>query len=155
MSNRTLLSALTAAAAFALVTPAVHAQDTTKKDTARVESRGDVAIAPTFQSLISAISRTDSATATLKASTAVEASNVHVVNAAPLLQGDNEKELQAAITTNKASIEGLRSTIGANATLKAALDNPVAPIAVTDIVAADVNPAGMVTLDYWKSPVKK
>ena len=76
MQTRTLLAALATAAAAAIVTPSIsQAQDTT-----RATSKGEVAMAPNFGSLISAINATSAQNDKIKALTEITAANVQLVN---------------------------------------------------------------------------
>ena len=153
MQTRTLLAAVATAAIAAIVTPSIsRAQDTTAKKT----SAGEVALQPSFGSLISAINASSANTAKVKALTTVNPSDVQLVNAEDLAKGNDTKALSEALTKNQSDIEGLRAALGANQTIGTMLAADPAAAAmkpsVKDVVAADVSPDGKVILYYWKKP---
>lgn len=158
MHTRTLLTAIAAAAVAAIATPSLsQAQNPTT-------SKGEVALTPSFGSLISAINSTSAHNDKIKGMTDLTAANVQLVNVADLLKGNNVEALNNALQKNEADIATLRTTLGANTTITSVLTGtttttttttttPAAsPTAVTanDIVAADVGPDGKVVLYYWK-----
>lgn len=157
MTSRTLLAAVATAAIAAIVTPSLSfAQDTTTKTT----SKGEVAMAPNFGSLISAINASSKSNTALKAMTTVNATDVQLVNAADLVKGNDASALQNALTKNQADIEALRTTLGANTAINGVITTTAAPgaasadakLTANDVVAADVGADGKVTLYYWKKP---
>ena len=155
MQTRTLLAAVATAAIAAIVTPSIsHAQDTTAKKT----STGEVALQPSFGSLISAINASSANTAKVKGLTTVNPSDVQLVNAEDLAKGNDTKALSEALTKNQSDIEALRAALGANQTIGTMLAaDPGAAASsmkpsVKDVVAADVSPDGKVILYYWKKP---
>ena len=117
MKNRTLLSALAAAAVVAIATPSIsQAQDTTKK-----VSTGEVAMAPSFSSLMSALNSAAAQNAKLTAmTTELTAANVQLVNVDSLVTSSNADSLKAALKTNEADVATLRKTLGANTALATA-----------------------------------
>lgn len=146
MHNRTLLAALAAAAITAIATPAVsYAQDPQKK-----ESKGEVATAPNFGSLISAINSSAAHNEKLKAATTLTAENVQLVNVEDLLKGNSAEALTAALTKNEADITALRTTVGANTTINTMLTSNATPLTSADVVATDVGADGKVIVYYWK-----
>lgn len=163
MQTRTLLAAVATAAVAAIVTPSLsQAQDTTAKKTTTT-SKGEVAMQPSFGSLISAINSSSATNDKVKALTTVNATDVQFVNVADLLQGNDVQALQNALTKNQTDIETLRTTLGGSqafSTLFAADTGAAASTstsmsmkpAAKDIVAADVSPDGKVVLYYWKKP---
>lgn len=148
MRKSTLLAAVVAAAAAAIITPSIsQAQDTTQKT-----SKGEVAMAPSFGSLISAINAASAQNGKIKALTEVNAANVQLVNVEDLLKGQNAEALTKALTKNEADITALRTTLGANAGLASVLTANSVPLAPTDVVAADVGADGKIIVYYWKKP---
>lgn len=146
MHTRTLLAAVATAAVAAIATPSLSsAQDTTK-----TTSKGEVAMRPSFGSLISAINSAGSHNTKLKAMTEVAPANVQLVNVEDLVKGNDPKALNEALTKNEADITALRTTLGANTAISGVLSANTVPLAATDIVAADVGGDGKVTLFYWK-----
>jgi hypothetical protein len=158
MQTRTLLAAVATAAVAAIVTPSLSsAQDTTTKKS----SAGEVAIKPSFGSLISAINSSSANTAKLRALTTVNATDVQLVNVEDLLKGNDVQALNNALTKNQTDIDALRTALGGNqafSTVLATADTSAAAAAMSmkpaakDVVAADVSPDGKVTLYYWKKP---
>ena len=158
MHTRTLLTAIATAAVAAIATPSLsHAQNPT------TTSKGDVAMAPGFGSLISAINATSAHNDKIKAMTDLSATNVQLVNVADLLKGNNVEALNNALQKNETDIATLRTTLGANQAVTTVLSSATpaaatppatataAPaITANDIVAADVAPDGKVVIYYWK-----
>ena len=146
MQKRTFLAALATAAAVAVVTPSIsQAQDTT-----RATSKGEVALAPSFTSLMTAMSSTSATTAKLKAMTDIAAANVQLVNVQDLLKDNSADSLTATLKQNDADITALRTTLGTNTALTGVLTANTTPLTANDVVAADVTADGKVVLYYWK-----
>ena len=164
MQTRTLLAAVAAAAIAAIVTPSLSsAQDTTKKTV----SKGEVAMQPSYSSLISAISSGTANADKIKALTSVNASDVQFVNIEDLLAGNSPDSLKAVLSKNEDNIEALRKALGSNQALGLLLASE-SPATVTtdttktpmpsmsmkpsakDVVAADVSSDNKVVLYYWK-----
>ena len=161
MQTRTLLAAVATAAVAAMFTPSLSsAQDTTAKKT--TISKGEVAMKPSFGSLISAINSSSATNDKVKALTTVNPSDVQLVNVEDLLKGNDVQALTNALTKNQADIETLRTTLGGNqafSTLLATADTSASAAAsmsmkpaAKDVVAADVSPDGKIVLYYWKKP---
>lgn len=158
MQTRTLLAAVATAAIAAIVTPSISsAQDTTVKKS----SAGEVAMKPSFGSLISAINASAANTSKVKALTTVSATDVQLVNVEDLIKGNDVQALNNALTKNQTDIEALRSTLGGSQAFSTVLATPDTSAAAAsmsmkpaakDVVAADVSPDGKVTLYYWKKP---
>ena len=165
MQTRTLFAAVAAAAIAAIATPSLsNAQDTTKKTV----SKGEVALQPSYSSLISAISLGSANADKIKALTSVNASDVQFVNVEDLLAGNSPDSLKAVISKNEDNIEALRKALGSNPALGLLLASdkaaPVSPTDTTkmampsmsakpsakDVVAADVSADNKVVLYYWK-----
>jgi len=165
MQKRTLLAAVAAAAIAAIVTPSLSsAQDTTKKTV----SKGEVAMQPSYSSLISAISSGTANADKIKALTSVNASDVQFVNVDDLLAGNSPDSLTAILSKNEDNIEALQKALGSNPALGLLLASSdsaaakVTPPAATpmpsmsakpsakDVVAADVSADNKVVLYYWK-----
>ena len=148
MRKSTLLAAVVAAAAAAIITPSLsQAQDTTQKT-----SKGEVAMAPSFGSLISAINSAAAQNSKIKALTEVSAANVQLVNVEDLLKGQNAEALTNALTKNEADVTALRTTLGANAGITGVLTANSVPLVAADVVATDVGPDGKIVVYYWKKP---
>ena len=148
MQNRTLLTAVAAAAFVAIATPSIaRAQDTT-----RATSKGEVATMPNYNSLLTAINATAATNAKLKGMTAIEATNIQLVNVEDLLKGNDVEALNSALKKNEADLATLRTTLGGNATVSGALTANATPLAATDVVATDVGADGKVVVYYWKKP---
>lgn len=144
MHKRTFLAALAAAAVTAVATPNVTFAQQQK------ESKGEVATAPSFGSLISAINSAAAHNEKLKAATTLAADKVQLVNVEDLLQGNNVEALNNALTKYESDITALRTTVGENATITNALTTNTAKLEAKDVVATDVTPDGKVIVYYWK-----
>src|SRR6185436_7458465 len=100
MQNRTLLAAVAAAAFAAVVTPSISsAQDTTTKKT--TESKGEVAMQPSFGSLMSAINAGKANVDKINALTSVDASDVQFVNVEDLVKSNDAQALKDALSKNE------------------------------------------------------
>jgi len=152
MQNRTLLSALAAAAVVAIATPSIsQAQDTTKK-----VSTGEVAMAPSFSSLMSALNSAAAQNAKWTAmTTPITAENVQLVNAESLLQGNDVAAFKTALKTNEADVATLRKTLGANTALATILKGNAPELTADDVIATDVSADGKATVYYWKKSEPK
>jgi hypothetical protein len=146
MQKRTLLAALAVAAIAAFATPSVSRAQQTK------ESKGEVATAPSFATLLVALDSASARNAKLVTVTTLTAENVQLVNVEDLLQGNSADSLTAALTKHAAVVDSLRTTIAANATINKALTTNATPLASTDVVATDILPDGKVVVYYWKKP---
>ena len=152
MKNRTLLSALATAAVVAIATPSIsQAQDTTKK-----ESKGEVAMAPSFSSLMSALNSVAAQNAKWTAmTTPITAENVQLVNAESLLQGNDVEAFKTALKTNEADVATLRKTLGANTALATILKGNTPELTADDVIATDVSADGKAIVYYWKKSEPK
>ena len=167
MQTRTLLAAVATAAIAAMVTPSLSsAQDTTTKKT--TESRGEVAMQPSYTSLISAISSGSANADKIKALTSVNASDVQFVNVEDLLAGNSPDSLKDVLSKNEDNVEAVQKALGSNQALglllapetpaaanptdttKAAMPSMSAKPSAKDVVAADVTSDNKVVLYYWK-----
>jgi len=158
MQTRTLFAAVAAAAIAAVVTPSLSAaQDTTAKKT--TVSKGEVAMQPSFSSLISAINMGTASSDKIKALTTVNAADVQFVNVEDLLKGNDAQALNDALSKNKEGIDALRTALGGNPALSLLLasdsaattmPSPTAKPSAKNIVAADVSADNKVVLYYWK-----
>ena len=158
MQTRTLFAAVAAAAIAAVVTPSLSAaQDTTAKKT--TVSKGEVAMQPSFSSLISAINMGTASSDKIKSLTTVNAADVQFVNVEDLLKGNDAQALNDALSKNKEGIDALRTALGGNPALSLLLasdsaattmPSPAAKPSAKDIVAADVSADNKVVLYYWK-----
>ena len=119
------------------------AQDTTrvKPDTLRKESKGEVAApaaAPSFATLIAAVNATSATAAKIETLTELKAEQIRLVDAKTLTSDGSEKDLAAALETNKDALTALQNALQKNQlAAKAIADHPAKP-AITDIVGADV-----------------
>lgn len=95
-----------------------------------------------FGSVISAIQAGKSNASSIEALTSV--STVEVVRVGELAKGENMQAFDNAVSKNQADITSLQTAIGANAALKAKLDEQ--SIAASDIVAAAVAADGSITV---------
>lgn len=144
MHKRTLLTALAAAAIAAVATPNVTFAQQQK------ESKGEVATAPSFGSLMSAINSQAAHNEKLKAATTLTAEQVQLVNVEDLLKGNNVEALTGALSKAETDVTALRTTVGENAIITNALTTNPAKLEAKDVVATEVSPDGKVIVYYWK-----
>jgi hypothetical protein len=95
-----------------------------------------------FGSVISAIQAGKSSATSIQGLTTV--SNVKVVKVSDLAKGNSMEAFDNAVSKNQADITNLQTAIGANAALKAKLNEQ--SITAADIVAANVEADGSVTV---------
>jgi len=176
MQTRTLLAAVATAAIAAIATPSVSsAQDTTaKKPTV---SKGEVAMRPSFSSLISAINAGSANVDKIKSLTTVNAADVQFVNVEDLIKGTDADSLKSVLSKNQDATDSLRAALGSNPAISLLLASdsaatptptptvtppatPTTPMpsmskakpSAKDIIAADVSADNKVVLYYWKKP---
>ena len=151
MHNRTLLSALAAAAVVAIATPSLtQAQNPTPTPPTPQVSKGEVETAPNFSSLLSALNSASAQNDKLKALTEITAANIQLVNVDSLLKGTDADTLEAALKKNEADLTTLRTTLGANTSITSALTANAVPLTSADVIATDVGADGKVVVYYWK-----
>jgi len=151
MHNRNLLSALATAAVVAIATPSItQAQNPTPTPPTPQVSKGEVAMQPTFASLMTAINAASAQNEKLKALTTVTAANVQLVNVEDLLKDNSADSLTAALKTNEADLTTLRTTLGTNTAITGVLTANTVPLTAADVVATNVDADGKVTVYYWK-----
>jgi hypothetical protein len=123
-------------------TPA-RAQDT-------VVSRGDVAIKPTFASLTAAITNTPATLEKLLAVQNINEADVTPVDVKPLLVGQGDDVLKIQLERREADIKQLRELLKKHAGVAARLKKESAEPSIGDVIAAQVDADGKVTLYYKK-----
>lgn len=124
------------------VAPAVQAQDTTRK-----ASAGEVAYAPTYATLLTAINGAKGTTDQVKLVPATTA-KVRVVDAKALVTAENTTEFEAALNTNKDAIADLRSALAKHDVIVKTLGDTETKYAVGDVVAAHVMHGEVVLFVY-------
>lgn len=137
--TRFLLTLATFAAT--VIAGSAGAQDTTV-------SKGEVAKPPTFNSLVAAVSATPATVEALKARTMINEAEVRLVDATPLIAGQDESALKAALEQHAAAIEQLRTTLGAQAAVTGALEKQEPKATVADVIAVEVHVDGTMDVYY-------
>jgi hypothetical protein len=142
MKRILLISSLSLAVAAALPGSA-GAQDTLK-------AAGTVTRTPTYQSLVTSIAATETAT-TKVMNRSVSATDIRVVNANTVVVSDDAKKMvKTGLDTHKDHLTALRTAIANNPSYTAALaahkDKPVA----NDVIAVDIQDAGDVLVYFRK-----
>ena len=127
----------------AVVLPgSASAQDT-------LQRAGTVARTPSYQSLMTAISQTETATSKI-AARSVTAADIRVVDVKTVVGGEDDKALKTALETHKSHLTALRTAITNNAAFTAALaahkDKPTSD----DVIAVDIQDAGDVLVYFRK-----
>jgi hypothetical protein len=142
--KRHVFGALSAALLLGLASASsLSAQDTTKvkPDTLRRESKGEVAApaaAPSFATLIASVNGTAASSSKIETLADLKAEQIRLVDAKTLLSDGSEKDLTAALESNKDALASLQSALQKNQLIaKAIADHPAKP-ALTDVIAADV-----------------
>jgi hypothetical protein len=141
--KRILLIASLSVAAAAFVSTSATAQDTL------LQRGGTVARTPSYQSLITAINATPTATEKVKQRT-VTAADIRVVDASTVVGGEDDTGIKKALETHKDNLSALRTAIGNNPAYQAALaahkDKPTAK----DVIAVDIMNEGDVLVYFRK-----
>ena len=141
MKRILLISSLSLAVA-AVLPGSVRAQDT-------LQRAGTVTRTPTYQSLMTAIAQTETATGKV-ATRSVTATDIRVVDAKNVVGGENDKALKTALDTHKDHLTALRTAISNNPAYSAALaahkDKPTA----NDVIAVDIQDGGDVLVYFRK-----
>ena len=138
-----MLLTLATFAATTFVAASAGAQDTTV-------SRGEVAKAPSFNSLVAAVNATPATVEALKARTMINEAEIKLVNAKPLIEGQDESTLKAALEQHAAAIEQLRTSLGAQAAITAALEKSDPKVTIADVIAVEIHADGTLDL-YFKA----
>jgi hypothetical protein len=143
MKRIRFLIAASSALAISLAVNA-GAQDTTRA------AAGDVARAPTFASMITAINASAGSVEKIKARTAIQETELRLVDAGELLASGNEADFNSAIEKNTSTLDSLRAALQANETVVKVLTNHPAKLTAADIVGADILADGQVVVFYRK-----
>jgi|SRR5688572_20878045 len=146
MRNRTLLAAIATAAVVAIVAP------TASNAQVPQTSKGEVALKPSYNSLMTAINSASVTNDKLKAMKDINAANVQLVDVEPLLKGNDVAALTDALKKNEADVMALRTALGEHESLKGALAASTPAVAATDVIATEIGPDGKVFVYYWKKP---
>jgi hypothetical protein len=141
MKSSRFLLGLAAVAVTSFVAVNAGAQDTTV-------SKGEVAQPHTFVSLVAAVNATPATVEALKARTAIKETDVKLVNASPLIEGNSDSALTAALEKNTSDIEQLRTILGAQAAITEALAKTDPKLTIADVIAADVHVDGTIDVFY-------
>lgn len=139
--KRILLIGSLSVAVAVLLPGSASAQDTVKR-------AGTVARTPTYESLTTAISNTQSATDRVK-SRMVTASDIRVVDAKTVV-GTNEKSVKAALETHKDHLTELRAALENNPAYTAALAAHKDKPTTRDVIAVDIQDEGDVLVYFRK-----
>ena len=134
------------ATAFLLAVAAapVMAQDT-------LVSRGDVAMKPTFETLVSAMTNAKTTNDELLKRQMIVDSNLVIVDAKPLLEGKGEEMLKIQQDRTKGDIKQLQEILEKHGAVKDRLKKESASPDVDDIIAAEVLKDGKIQLYYIKN----
>ena len=141
MKRILLISSLSLAVA-AVLPVCAGAQDTLK-------AGGTVTRTPSYQSLVTAIAATETATGKVM-KRSVTATDIRIVDATTVIGGENDKAIKTALETHKDHVTALRAAIANNPSYAAALaahkDKPVA----NDVIAVDIQDVGDVLVYFRK-----
>ena len=129
---------------------AVVAMPAASQDT--VVSRGDVAkVAPTFEGLISAMTKTPGTIEELLKRQTIAEGDLSVVDTKPLLEGKGEDMLKIQLDRNKDSIKQLQEIFAKHPAVEARLKKESANPSVSEIIAAELLADGKVQIYYRKT----
>jgi len=133
------------AAAFFLAVSAApaFAQDT-------LVSKGDVAVKPTFESLVTAMTNTKATNDELLKRQIINESELIVVDTKPLLEGKGEDMLKIQWDRSKADIKQLQDILSKHPAVEARLKKESAEPSVSEVIAAELLPNNKIQLYYRK-----
>lgn len=139
-----LLISATALLLAVIVVPA-SAQDT-------LVSRGDVAkAAPTFEGLITAMTKTAGTVDELTKKQTIAEGDVEVVDTKPLLEGKGDEMLKIQLEKNEGVIKQLQEVLSKHPAVEARLKKESANPSINEIIAAEVMANGKVQVYYRKN----
>jgi len=151
MKHRILSTVLTAAAlASVFASASVQAQDTTRKDTTRKVSTGDVVKPADLATVIASIDAIAAQTARFQAISNLAAENVKLIDVSAVPES-NDSLITAAVEKNKGALEGLQKALEANAVLKDVLSKNSPALTAQNVVAINVTEDGAVQVFYKKA----
>jgi hypothetical protein len=140
--KRILLIGSLAVAATALAAGNAAAQDT-------LQRAGTVARAPSWQSLMTALAATDSATARIATRT-VTPNDIRVVDVKEVLGTQSDEPIKAALDQHKDHIAALRDAIAKHMTYTVALAAHREKPEARDVIAVDIQNDGDVLVYFRK-----
>lgn len=129
---------------LAVFTAPALAQDT-------LVSRGDVAKAPSFEGLISAMTKTQATIDELLKKQVVNDSDLVVVDTKPLLEGKGDEMLKIQLDRNKDAIKQLQEVLEKHPAVAARLKRESADPSINEVIAAELTADGKLQLYYRKS----
>ena len=128
---------------LAIAAAPVMAQDT-------LVSRGDVAMKPTFEGLVAAMTNAKTTNDELLKRQTIVDSNLVIVDAKPLLEGKGEEMLKIQESRTKGDIKLLQEILEKHGAVKDRLKKESANPDVDDIIAAELLKDGRIQLYYIK-----
>lgn len=141
MKRILLIGSLSLAVVSALPGSA-SAQDTLQRG-------GTVTRTPTYQSLMTAISQTETATSKI-ATRSVTATDIRVVDVKSVVGGEDDKALKTALETHKNHLTALRTAMTNNPAFTAALAAHKDKPTTNDVIAVDIQDAGDILVYFRK-----
>jgi len=127
----------------------VMAQDPTRTQM-RQESKGEVAFAPTYATLLVAVNDAPAVAAKIEGLTSLKPEQVRIVDAKPLVGATNEDEFSGAVQRNKAATQAAQAALQKNQVIvKALADHPAKP-AIADVIGVDDRDDGDLII-YFRS----
>jgi hypothetical protein len=129
---------------LAVIAVPASAQDT-------LVSRGDVAKAPSFDGLISAMTKTTGTVDELLKKQTISEDEIMVVDTKPLLEGKGDEMLKIQLERNKDGIKQLQEVLSKHPAVEARLKKESADPSVSEVIAAEMTADGKIQLYYRKS----
>ncbi len=114
-------------------------------------SRGDVAKAPSFEGLISAMTKTQATIDELLKKQVVNDSDLVVIDTKPLLEGKGDEMLKIQLDRNKDAIKQLQEILEKHPAVAARLKKESADPSINEVIAAELAADGKLHLYYRKS----
>lgn len=115
-----------------------------------VVSRGDVAMKPTFEGLVAAMSKTAATIDELLKRQSIGEADIQVVDSKPLLEGKGDEMLKIQLDRNKDSIKQLQDVLAKHPAVEARLKKESASPSVSEVIAAELLDGGKLQLYYRK-----
>ena len=122
------------------------------QDTTRMTSRGEVALALSYRSLVAAVTNVSPMAMKVETLAGLVPERIRLADANDFLGPSNEGAFGALVARNAAGITALRAAVQRNEMIaKALADHPAKPT-VGDVVAAEITVDHGVIVYYWRRP---
>jgi len=113
-------------------------------------SKGDVAVKPTFENLVAAMTNAKVTNDELLKRQIINESEIIVVDTKPLIEGKGDEMLKIQWDRSKADIKQLQDILSKHPAVEARLKKESANPSVSEVIAAELLPDNKIQLYYRK-----